>query len=743
VLTLACSAGAATINVNTTADLPGPGCPDVSGNCSLRQALTLANGNADPSNTVNLPASIAGYELPNGVLTISKSVTLQGAGAAGTVIVGNGSNRVLIVTGGAGISTAINGVTVTGGFVNGSGGLVGGAGIRDESTAGSLSLAGTVVSGNTATATGGNCCNGGAGIWTDGDVTLVNSSVIGNSMTVTAGAFCCDGGGGLYQDGGAITLTNSSISNNVATIFGGLGNEGGGGFYQDGGNIVLNHSTVSGNRATLSEAPQFDGGGGFYQDGGETSLSEASVSGNTFNQSGSAGTTHNGGGGLFNDSGTLTLTRSTVGANTANVVGTSNNGGGAIFHDSGELAISDSTISANALNVTGTTTNGGGGVYIVEGLTSLTSDTIAANNANVPGGGVFNNGAEAMLLNTIVADDSAPSGTNCAPSPAFASLGHNIDSADTCNLGTAGDKKNTEPLLGVLENNGGPAFTQMPAPGSPAIDAGSNAACAPTDERGEARPRGPACDIGAVESAPPSVTTGPASSIATSAATLSGVASNPDTVAGGSVLFQFGTTVAYGSQTLNQGLAAGASGGAFHAPLAGLTPGKLYHYRAVAATPDGMSFGADSTFITTPSKPPVPTVTRLSESHRIWRAGSKLARATRRTRRPPIGTTFSFVLNQQATVSFRFTQLVNGHRVKGKCIGQTRKNHRKPACRRTVTKGMLFLPGHERTNHVAFQGRISRAEKLKPGSYTLVVTAANSAGETSKPQTVRFTIAKG
>jgi hypothetical protein len=169
----------------------------------------------------------------------------------------------------------------------------------------------------------------------------------------------------------------------------------------------------------------------------------------------------------------------------------------------------------------------------------------------------------------------------------------------------------------------------------------------------------------------------------------------------------------------------------------------LYHYRAVAATPDGTSFGADATLATAPAKPRVPSVTRLRESHRIWRAGSKLARATRRKKRPPIGTTFSFVVNEPATVTFSFTQRINGRRVKGKCVGQTKKNRRKTPCKRTVTKGTLTLSGHEGTNKVVFQGRISRSTKLKPGSYTLVVTATNSAGETSAPQTVGFTIVKG
>jgi hypothetical protein len=39
-------------------------------------------------------------------------------------------------------------------------------------------------------------------------------------------------------------------------------------------------------------------------------------------------------------------------------------------------------------------------------------------------------------------------------------------------------------------------------PGSPAIDAGDDSVCPPTDQRGVARPQGLACDIGAFELAP-------------------------------------------------------------------------------------------------------------------------------------------------------------------------------------------------------------------------------------------------
>ena len=52
-----------------------------------------------------------------------------------------------------------------------------------------------------------------------------------------------------------------------------------------------------------------------------------------------------------------------------------------------------------------------------------------------------------------------------------------------------------DPLLGSLEDNGGPTLTLMPGPGSPAIGLGT--VCPETDQRGEPRPE--PCTSGAVE----------------------------------------------------------------------------------------------------------------------------------------------------------------------------------------------------------------------------------------------------
>jgi CSLREA domain-containing protein len=82
-------------------------------------------------------------------------------------------------------------------------------------------------------------------------------------------------------------------------------------------------------------------------------------------------------------------------------------------------------------------------------------------------------------------------------------------SSSGCELDTVGPGDTTaavDPLLARLADNGGPTMTHAPLDGSPAVDAGdpstpgsSEAACAPTDQRGVTRPQGSVCDIGAYE----------------------------------------------------------------------------------------------------------------------------------------------------------------------------------------------------------------------------------------------------
>jgi hypothetical protein len=118
------------------------------------------------------------------------------------------------------------------------------------------------------------------------------------------------------------------------------------------------------------------------------------------------------------------------------------------------------------------------------------------------------------LTNTVVARNTATS--NPDAEGGFNSEGNNLIGDSTGATGFVdSDLLNTNPLLGPLQDNGGPTKTHALLPGSPAVDAGKNTACTLTDQRGVLRTDGDKngtviCDMGAFERndlTPPKVTT--------------------------------------------------------------------------------------------------------------------------------------------------------------------------------------------------------------------------------------------
>jgi hypothetical protein len=111
---------------------------------------------------------------------------------------------------------------------------------------------------------------------------------------------------------------------------------------------------------------------------------------------------------------------------------------------------------------------------------------------------------------------------------------------------------------------------------------------------------------------PPSATTGAATAVSTSGATLNGSVNANGTST--SVVFQYGTTSAYGSQTPAQDAGAGTTAVAVQAVLTGLSPGTTYHFRIVATSARGTTNGADATFTTAVVVQP-PTATTQAPTH--------------------------------------------------------------------------------------------------------------------------------
>ena len=184
---------------------------------------------------------------------------------------------------------------------------------------------------------------------------------------------------------------------------------------------------------------------------------------------------------------------------------------------------------------------------------------------------------------------------------------------------------------------------------------------------------------------------------------------------------------------------AGATANTFTA----FAPG-AYGCRATAANVAGTTSQASlaHTVAAPTPKPTKAVLTALTETNTTFTVASASTPLTGRTAavRHQKGTTFSFRLDQAATVKIAIQSNLAGRRVVGRCVPATGALRHKPSCTRTVTVATLKRTAHAALNKVAFSGRIS-GKALKPGSYKAVFTATDAAGS-SQPKTLSFTIAK-
>ncbi|MEM7313202.1 MAG: choice-of-anchor Q domain-containing protein, partial [Planctomycetota bacterium] len=273
---------------------------------------------------------------------------------------------------------------------------------------------------------------------------ITNSRITGNSTDD-------DGAAGYVGQGFIATFDNVTIEDNVA-------GDGAGGFRtQAGGIMTINNSSISNN-----------------------------VSGNF------GGAFHNIGSGTFGGS-YLTVNNSTVAGNSAV------NGGGAMDTTASAVTINNSTVSGN-------TTDGlGAGLYLELDPASanvypqiVNSSTITGNVSQNYGGGIYVGYYTAPSINgSIVAGNSAANVANDIYETrgyfnvAFTLVGDNsgstlVESALDANGNVIGGATNgvVDPMLGPLQDNGGPTLTHMPMAGSPVIEAGDPSIMDGTDQRG-------------------------------------------------------------------------------------------------------------------------------------------------------------------------------------------------------------------------------------------------------------------
>lgn len=531
---------AAAYTVDTTADNAAlTACTSAPNDCSLRGAIASANSTATndvidfalPSNDVGCtPGGVCTITLSNGDLTTSSASTAgtltitNSTGAANLLISGNNLSRVFFVARAGNLM--LNGVTVTNGNSTNGGGIfndVGtltvvnciisdnsatfGAGIvnRGENGTATLTINNSTVSGNSAVGEGGGIENKG---YNGGAVVTINSSTVSGNSAINGGGINSGAVDGPGLSGTAsVTINDSLINRNSAST-------NGGGISNSIGLLTVNRSTITGNTAFGGLASS---GGGIYSTSLNLLPATVIIDSSTFD-----GNSALSGGGIYNATtpnanASLTISNSTFSNNSASGAGVS--AAGAIYNDgrnsgNATLTISNSTFSNNSAP------DGSVGAIYNDGSDSgnatltITANTFSGNSARFIGGGIYNRvfgfgRARLTIGNTIMKTGARGENLVNDPSAGVVSRGYNLfnDNGGGFIVDTT-DQINTDPLLGPLQDNGGPTLTFALLPGSLAIDKGKSFDLM-TDQRGMTRPvdnvsisnatGGDGADIGAFE----------------------------------------------------------------------------------------------------------------------------------------------------------------------------------------------------------------------------------------------------
>jgi uncharacterized repeat protein (TIGR01451 family) len=519
-LALATAASAATYTVDNTSDNYASDCTDAVEDCSLQGALDNANDGAT-DDTVVVPAGV--YHLTsneNDGLYVNKTtgtLTIQGAGAADTVIDADGTSRVLTIEDSI---VDVSGVTLRDG--------------NSRSRRFVTPLATFGVQGDRATV---NLASTGK------TAVLPPSPGIGfPGIPGGLGGIAVQSGGGLRALSSSVTLTDSVVSHNNAGRSGAAG-----GILNADGTLKLVRTTVHRNNANVAgggivnlgvlelEGSTVSDNLGTYLAGGILNLGRVSIDSSTISGNFSEG--H--GGGLLNvgvgqfvaptlagsvganvsdaPTGDSIVTNSTFSDNVVRF-----GEGGAVLHvDLGSAGPIPSSVECTpealiATDPCGTVPGQPAGTTL-----TLLDDTFADNsflNSNnkftigLPtdwgrGASIYAVGPVDIGNSILTNGNDRGREQSCgAVDPLMIeSLGNNIESGDWCPLNEAkNDKIATDVLLGDLRDNGGPTKTRALRAGSPAINSYEGDQCAAVDQRGGARPpedgsAGSKCDAGAYE----------------------------------------------------------------------------------------------------------------------------------------------------------------------------------------------------------------------------------------------------
>ncbi|TAH50787.1 MAG: hypothetical protein EYC68_13200 [Chloroflexota bacterium] len=428
--------------------------------------LTIVGAGADQTILEAVPTAnqnLAFFDISAGNLTLQGMTMRSATGDYG----GAFNNRAIL---------ALQDMVLTNNHAN-SGGVVW--------NSGALTIANSILYDNSARMNGGGAVTN----VLDGSLTILDSTIYSNTTTGY--------GGGIYHDStGNATLTNVAVYSNTATLGGGIN-------FNSRAKLTISHSAIHSNSAGY--------GAGISAGSGTIVIDTSQIYDNHANHPSGNSLA----GGILNG-GTMTITRSTIANNSAYYnAGIYNAQNGT----SGYLYVGESAILNNSASEGAGVANGSGSyaefvnvtlsgnhaivdsaAIINTGTFSLSNSTIA-NNTAPHYGAIYNQSGTIQLRNTIVGEN--PSDQSCYGT--ITSDGYNLDRGNSCGFTNTGDSVNTDPQLGVLQNNGGDTETLALASNSPAIDAGSNAFCPATDQRGATRPidgdndANAVCDMGAFE----------------------------------------------------------------------------------------------------------------------------------------------------------------------------------------------------------------------------------------------------
>ena len=527
-------------------------------------------------------------------------------------------------------------------------------------------------------------------VYNDGTLVLTGDELTGSGESHAAAGQIARGG--AIFNAGLLTISRSWLSNDQAV--GGTGSEGekpetggsasGGAIYNQGAAVTITGSTLSGDQAT----------GGT---GGTSSI-----------HGGIGGTAQ--AGAIASVSGTVTLVNDTLTGDTARGgLGGEGTGNG--------VQGTQGAASGGALEFS---EGAGGG--------AIASTTVSGNSAvsaiSSRGGNLDLSAGETTVQDTVIASGGGVELGNCLLAPkTLVDGGHNLedDAQAQCGFSAADHDVIAAALLEPLASNGGPVRTIGLLPASPALGAGGQCtdpsrggAALTQDARELPRPAGD-CDIGAFQAQP--VTAG-------EPPTVAGTPEVGQTLTCGTGTWGGDGPLSYSYEWLRDGvLLAGQNSTTYL--LVTADAGQQVACRVTAHGPRGQATQTGSAVsispLPVPPAPwPEPVISHLAQSAGVWAEGNGLAHMSRRT---PVGTIFSFTLNEAATVTFTFTRPASGRLVGHSCKAPSSHNRGHRPCLRAVTVGALSFLGYRGSNHIVFRGHISSHVRLGPGRHTLIVSA--------------------